>query len=104
LPGSVAACISFRTGGRGRSTRGRNYVPGLSEDVVNGNDLDLTTLNNMVAAYELFMGGGTFPIAWTWGVLSRFFNLSPRVTGLFQPIIDVLSTTLTVESQRGRLK
>jgi len=103
VPGNVAACISFRTANRGRSARGRNYVPGLLESDVSGNGMDLTLVNTLVAAYELMLGGGTYPLGWTWGVLSRFLNLSPRVAGLFQVITDVLSTNLTVESQRGRL-
>lgn len=104
MPGNVAACISFRTIGRGRSARGRNYVPGLPEASVTGNGMDLSMVNALVAAYELMLGGGSYPVAWTWAVVSRFLAGSPRVTALVQDILDVLSTNLTVESQRGRLK
>ena len=103
LPGNVASCISFRTAGRGRSSRGRNYVPGLPEGSVTGNGMDLTMVNALVAAYELMLGGGTYPAGWEWVVLSRFLLGIPRVAALAQTITDVLSTNLTVESQRGRL-
>lgn len=103
LPGNVAIVVSFRTEGRGRSTRGRNYVGGLTEDKVTDNLFDLSTLNAIVGFYELLMGGGAFPVDWVWGVLSRFFEGAPRVTGLFQEIVDVLATDIIVDSQRGRL-
>lgn len=103
LPGNVAIVISFRTNGRGRSTRGRNFVGGLTEDKVTGNLFDLTTLADLVAAYELLLGGGSFPVDWVWGVLSRIFEGAPRTEGLFQEIVDVLATDIIVDSQRGRL-
>lgn len=103
LPGNIAACISFRSVGRGRSSRGRNYVPGLGESEATGNLLDLSTVNALVAAYELFLGGGSYPVAWTWAIVSRFFAGSPRVAALVQTVVDVLSTSITVDSQRGRL-
>lgn len=103
LPGNVAACISFRTIGRGRSARGRNYVPGILESDVTGNGMDVGLVNDLVAVFELLLGGGTYPAGWEWIVFSRFLLGVARVTGLEQTILDVLSTTLTVESQRGRL-
>jgi len=104
LPGSVAACISFRTANRGRSARGRNYVSGLTENNVTGNAIDVGQLNFLVAAYELLLGGGSFPAAWTWVVFSRYLLGSPRVAALIQDITDVLSTDITADSQRGRLR
>lgn len=104
MPGNVNAAISFRTANRGRSARGRNYVPGATENNVSGNVLNLTLINDLVAAYELLLGGGDIPVAWVWSVLSRFLNGAPRSSGLAQPILDVLSTDPTVDSQRGRLR
>lgn len=104
MPNSVATVTSFRTAGRGRSSRGRNFFPGLTENYVTGNEVALAVINDIVAAYELLMGGGTFPSAWVWVVLSRFLDGSPRAAGLAQAIVDVLSTSLTVETQRGRLR
>jgi len=104
VPGSVACCVSFRTNNRGRGSRGRNYVPGLSELDVTVNALALTRINTLVATYELLLGGGTFPAGWNWVIVSRFLNLLPRIVALIQEIIDVLSTDITVDSQRGRLR
>lgn len=104
LPGNVAACISFRTVGRGRSARGRNYVPGILESDVTGNGMDVGLVNALVAAFELMLGGGTYPANWVWVIVSRYLAGSPRVAALVSDVIDVLSTNLTVESQRGRLK
>jgi len=103
-PGSIATCISFRTQNRGRSARGRNYVAGVTENNVSGNNLDLGWINGLVAAYELLLGGGSFPVAWQWVVLSRFLLGAPRIAGLVQEIVDVLSTDVTADSQRGRLR
>jgi hypothetical protein len=102
LPGNVAYCISFHTNGRGRSSRGRNFLAGLAESTVSGNDLGATQISGLLAAYELFrvtlLGEDM-----QWGVFSRVTNGAPRVTGLFQTITTVAATDIHVDSQRGRL-
>lgn len=103
LPGNNALCISFRSGNRGRSGRGRNYVPGMQESQATGNLWGTSNVNAAVALYELLLGGGDFPAAWIWVVLSLFNGGAPRVSGLAQTVLDVLSTSLTVDSQRKRL-
>jgi len=103
-PGSVACCISFRTNNRGRGARGRNYVAGIGSLETTANFISLTRINTLVATYELLLGGGTFPAGWNWVIVSRFLNLLPRIVALIQEIIDVLSTDITVDSQRGRLR
>lgn len=104
LPASDTCCVSFRTAGRGRSSRGRNYVPGLQEGQATGNDVGLSTINALVAAYELLLGGGGFPAQWDWVTVSRVVAGVARVAALVLPILDVLSTDITVDSQRGRLR
>lgn len=104
LPGNVATAISFRTAGRGRASRGRNYISGVTENNVTGNSLDLGWINDLVALYELLLGGGAFPSGWDWVVVSRFLAGAARAVALVQPILDVLSTDPTVDSQRGRLR
>ena len=103
-PGSVAACISFRSANRGRGSRGRNYVSGITENNVSGNTLDAGQISLLVAAYELLLGGGDIPASWVWSIVSRFLLGSPRVSALVQEVLDVLSTDITVDSQRGRLR
>jgi len=103
LPGNISAVTSFRTANRGRSARGRNYMAGLAESSVTDNTLLLALVNDLVAAYELFLGGGTFPAGWIWSVVSRYLDNAPRSSALVQEITDVLVTDLTVDTRRGRL-
>lgn len=104
MPGSVACCISFRTNARGRSARGRNYFAGLGEPSVTGNNIAIGSINVLVAAYELMLGGGSFPSGWNWVVVSRYFNKAARIVALVREIVDVISTDIEVDSQRGRLR
>lgn len=104
LPNSVTPAISFRTNNRGRSSRGRNYVPGMVEAAATGDTFGASTINGLVALYELLMGGGAFPAGWDWVVVSRILNGLPRVAALVQSIIDVASTSLEVDSQRKRVQ
>lgn len=102
LPGSVAFCVSFRTAGRGRSSRGRNYVPGLAEDQVTGNSLSLAVISGLLASYSAF--NAALPDeSMEWGVLSRVSGGLPRSAGLFQPVTSVVATDINVDSQRRRL-
>lgn len=100
-PNNVTIAISFRTAGRGRSTRGRNFWIGLSETDYTLNTVDGGTLAAIIEAYDELRTNP--PTDWTWGVLSRYFNNAPRASGLFQPITAVIATDDTVDSQRKRL-
>lgn len=104
LPGNVALCASFRTGSRGRSFRGRNYVCGLVEPNVTGNNIASTWANSVVNAYEQLL----IPDEWLatiqeWVVVSRYANNQPRSSGIATRITDVLVVDTFVDSQRRRL-
>lgn len=102
LPNHVAACVSFRTNGRGRASRGRNYIPGLTENNVVKNTMVPGLVTGLVNAYlQLIDFDGAYDLRW--GVLSRYLNGAPRATGFFQPIVGVVMTDDTVDSQRRRL-
>jgi hypothetical protein len=103
LPNNVALCVSFRTGGRGRSSRGRNYVPGLTEADVTNNEVDTLAASAIASAYELLMVSSTFTSPWNWVVISRYENKAPRLSALVQPVTDVVITDNIVDSQRKRL-
>lgn len=102
VPNNVAACVSFRTDQRGRSGRGRNYVPGIPGSQVALNTLDPTFITNLVSAYVLLVGAGTFTPGWQWGVVSRQTAGVARVSGLFIPITSVLMVGNVVRSMRSR--
>lgn len=102
LPNNVSLCVSFRTNLRGRSFRGRNYLPPLPEQLVDGNTVLPATVAAIVDAYEAFLAGVT-GVGLTWVVVSRFSNGAPRVTGLATEVTSVIVTDPTVDSQRRRL-
>lgn len=52
LPGNATMTIKFGTGMAGRSRRGRNYVIGLTEDQVSGDNVAPLTVSGYIAAYE----------------------------------------------------
>lgn len=103
LPNNVALCVSFRTGNRGRSGRGRNYVMGLTEADVTTNIVGTGRVNNAVAAYQALIGAGTFVAGLQWVVVSRYINKVPRGAALVQPITTALVVNSVVDSQRRRL-
>lgn len=50
-PASVALVVSHRTGRIGRSRRGRNYIPGLAQAEVDGNDSSEGIVTDLAAMY-----------------------------------------------------
>jgi hypothetical protein len=105
VPNNVSPCISFRTGFRGRSFRGRNYLVGLPSQSVLVNTLDSAWMATMVGYYQQLIDhtAGITESAWDWVVVSRFLDGGPRVTGIFTFVSTVLFTDNIVDSQRRRL-
>jgi len=101
-PNNVAACVFFRTASRGRSGRGRNFVAGVSNSAVTLNTLSSPFMDDILTAYRLLIGPGTFLAGWQWVVVSRVTAGAPRPTGIAIPIVDVLFTTPFVRSMRSR--
>lgn len=102
LPGNVAACITFRTAGRGRSSRGRNYLAGLTVEFVNGNLFTVGYTGGVSAAYATLASVVT-GLDFRHVVVSRYNNNAPRVTGETFPVTSWSFTDLNVDSQRRRL-
>lgn len=102
-PGSVALCVSFRTSARGRSSRGRNYICGLTEAQVNGNFILQTVVDDIVDAYNTLVGGTGPDNLWFWVVVSRFSGGEPRAIGEFRQITNAVAVNNAVDSQRRRL-
>ena len=109
VPGNVTLSVSFRTANRGRSFRGRNYIVGLTEDQVTGNDFATGITALFQAAYEALI-----PVAAAsdteWVIASRFSGVDPvtgdpipRTTGIATPVTSVVVVDNFVDSQRRRL-
>ena len=104
MPGNVSLCVSFRSAGRGRSSRGRNYFPGLTENQVQGNIVTSGVITSLLTAYgRLQTGDAMFDSQAGWVVVSRFHNKAPRAIGLAQPVTSVVIIDPFVDSQRRRL-
>lgn len=103
LPFNVAPSVSFRTLGRGRSSRGRNYITGLCEDEVQENSVIQGVADTLVEGYNNLLDPANIAQSFEWGVVSRFTGKAPRAQGLFQPIVSAVMTDLFVDSQRRRL-
>lgn len=101
LPTNSTIAVSFRTAGRGRSSRGRNYFVGLSESQVTGNTVGSTTVAAIEAAYNALQP--MLPAPWFWCVVSRRVNNAPRIEGLVQFVTGALCVDPFVDSQRRRL-
>jgi hypothetical protein len=102
LPGGSAFGITFRTGNRGRSFRGRNYIPGIPDTERVGNQVTSGFANTMQAAYQQLTG--LIPeMLGTWVVVSRFSGGLPRVTGVTTPVVQAAYHDLNLDSQRRRL-
>jgi len=101
-PNNVAACVSFRTAQRGRSGRGRNFVPGIPGSLVTLNTLDSTFITDLIAVYTSMIGVGTFTAGWQWVVLSRVTGGSPRANGIGLPVTSVTMVGNSVRSMRSR--
>lgn len=102
LPGSVALSVSFRTGGRGRTTRGRNYFGGIAETRVADNLVAQLTVDAIVAAYTTMITT-TFVPQTSWCVYSQFFEGQERLQGTFRFVTEVVVVDNVVDSQRRRL-
>lgn len=102
LPGNANLVVSFRTLARGRSYRGRNYVCGLPENLVDGN----TVANSLVAALQAAYNGLRalpFDNPWEHVVISRFNAGAPRTTGVATKVTNAVVVDPYIDSQRRRL-
>lgn len=102
LPSNVSLAVSFRTNFRGRGFRGRNYVLGLTENMVTANQVAPTVVADYAIAYAQLP---TFlePLSITHVVASRYLGNAPRPVGVSTPVTAYLCVDGTVDSQRRRL-
>ena len=102
LPSSVALCVSFRTAGRGRSSRGRNYAMGVTEAHVDGNLFLNAWVNGQLDFYNRWRNQAAVQ-GLQQVVLSRTEGGVERTEGLAQTITAILVVDQIVDSQRRRL-
>lgn len=103
LPGNVALAVSFRTAGRGRSSRGRNFVPGIHESAVSGSHTTGSFRTAIEDSYQNLIGAGALSLGFQWAVVSRITGGAPRTAALVQPVTSAVVIDNVVDSQRRRL-
>lgn len=109
VPGNVTITVSFRTGSRGRSFRGRNYIVGLTEDQIAGNQVVAGVTAPWAAAYNNLIAAVAVANA-TWVIASRFSGVNPttkqpipRAAGITSPVLSAVIVDDNIDSQRRRL-
>lgn len=102
LPSSVALCISFRTNGRGRSARGRNYAMGVTEAHVDGNLFLSSWVNGQLDFYNRWRNQSAAS-SLQQVVISRISEGVERAEAFVQPVTAILVVDSVVDSQRRRL-
>lgn len=102
MPNNVSYVVSFLTSQRGRSFRGRNYVPGLPQTAVTGNDITPGARTALLSFYET-LAAAVVADEWLMVVVSRFSLGQARTTGVTSPIIAFTTYDTVVDSQRRRL-
>lgn len=102
LPNNVAAVVTHRTAQRGRSFRGRSYIPGLpSGDEDTSTDATLSEIASLVASF-VTLASILSTFGTDLGVLSNFSGGAPRTTGLFTKYTSHDANS-AFDSQRRRL-
>jgi hypothetical protein len=104
MPNNVAPVVTFDTGQSGKSSHGRNYIPGIVNADVTINTISSTWAADIIAAYQALLPGGAFdPSPYFWSVLSRKSAGVTLLQAVAVPVLNVYFTDTTVDSQRRRL-
>lgn len=104
LPNNVSYAISFRTDARGRSGRGRNFIPGMKTGMIVGDTVNTGYKANWIAAYQkLLQGGGGAPSGWVWVIAQRKSDGEWLTTGIVRPVMFVTTADDYLDSMRKRL-
>lgn len=102
LPNNVAIVITEHTANRGRSYRGRKYVPGIpSNDENTPTEITGSDLAGLVAAWTTLIAHAAAD-GIILAVLSTFSNHVQRAAGVLTPITS-MSANSAFDSQRRRL-
>lgn len=96
-----APVVTLRTANRGRSSRGRSYLPGAAEANISNGVLDSGYMASLETAYENYRTGAAaeeLPLL----VYSQYTGGGPRVAGVPQLVLSVEIRSATLGSQRRR--
>lgn len=109
LPNNSAYVVTFNTTGRGRSGRGRNYIPGLCiTNEVSGNTVSDSFRTGLLSYFNEVKAAAS-ELGATMVVVSRFSGVDvngdpiPRTVGVTKPITSFSTFDRTLDSQRRRL-
>lgn len=101
-PNNVAACVSIRSGVRGRSARGRNYVAGVPNAQITLNTLSTDFIDNLLGGYQALIGPDALDTGWQWVIVSRFTGGLARPTGVTFLVTSATMVGNVVRSMRSR--
>lgn len=102
LPLNVAICATQTTGRIGRSRRGRNYIPGIAENVVSTGDIIGTTFRNTIVDAYIALRNDLQADGFVNVVASFIADGVARVTALGTAITNTVVDPYS-DSQRRRL-
>lgn len=101
-PGSAALVLTHRSTKRGRSFRGRTYIGGFNNSIINGNLFDATFAASILTGFEAIKADMA-ELSWRFGICSRKSGGAFRTTGVFTTVAASVIRDLDVDSQRRRL-
>lgn len=100
LPNNTAAVVSHRTASRGRSGRGRNYIPGLTENNVQDGLLQAATVTALLADWASIVSAVAL-VGWDLVVAQRFADGVQLTTGVTRDVTsELMSTSLGTQRRR----
>ncbi len=103
VPNNSAMTVSMRTPSRGRSYRGRMFLPGMPLDDVNTSVLwALSSIGSVLTAFASFVDDIKMSGLYKVGVLSTHSGGSPRSSGVFTEY-NAYSIDQAINSMRRRL-
>lgn len=102
LPANVAFVVTYRTGQIGRAYRGRTYITGLSEGIVEGNLVTTAFADDIVEAIAAVTASPALS-GWQFVVLSRQFNGVLRDEAVGTSVTTIQWRDRRVDTQRRRL-
>lgn len=101
-PNNVTFCIRLKTAARGRSGRGRFYIPWIFDSETDGSYLQAIVANQWVANIQSCLTNGA-SAGWTLVVVQRYNDNVQLPAGVPRPVISIGYSDFVIDSQRRRL-